>query len=146
MDSSYYQSIRQRCAFASLRKATRVATQFFDDAYRSSGLRSTQCSLLLNVSLAGSISISELGGLLRMDQTTVTRNIKLLEDRGYISSMREDGDARRKTVSITQLGAQKLDAALPNWERAQARIEQELGAERFQEFLRTLRLIEDIMK
>ena len=144
MDSTYYQSVRQRCAFGHLRKATRVTTQLFDDAYRASGLRSAQCSLLLNLSLAGSISVSELGELLRMDQTTVTRNLKLLEEQGYVRSVREDGDARRKSVSITPLGAEKLEAAMPGWEQAQTRIERELGPERFNEFLRTLQLIENI--
>ena len=146
MDVTDYQAIRQRCAFAHLRKATRVTTQLFDNAYRSSGLSSAQCPLLLNVLLAGSISVSELGELLRMDQTTVTRNIRLLEDRGDILSLRQDGDARRKAITITERGAAKLETALSNWEQAQARIEQALGPERFRELLHSLQLIEKLME
>jgi DNA-binding MarR family transcriptional regulator len=136
----------QRCACGNLRKTTRAITQFFDQYLQPTGLRSTQCSILINISVHGNISVGDLGTRLLMDQTTVTRNIEILRKHGYITITKEENDARRKSISMTESGVKKLAEAVPFWEQAQSRIEQGLGAKRFQEFLETLKEIEQFVK
>lgn len=136
----------QCCACGSLRKTTRAITQFFDRHLQPIGLRSTQCSLLLAVSLQGSLSVSELGDHLLMDQTTVTRNIEILRKHGYVSVSKDEQDARRKSIAITDSGAQKLMQAMPLLQQAQAKIEQGLGEKDMQNFLRLLKQIEKIVE
>ena len=41
----------QNCACGNLRKTTRTITQFYDRILQPTGLRSTQCSLLLDIFL-----------------------------------------------------------------------------------------------
>lgn len=137
---------RSRCACGNLRRTTRVITQFFDKFLQPSGLRSTQFSLLFNISLHENIAVGELGAVLLMDQTTVTRNIEILRKHGYINITKEDHDARKKSISITESGIKKLAEATPLWEQAQSQIEQGLGYERFSEFLKTLKDIAQLVQ
>jgi DNA-binding MarR family transcriptional regulator len=135
----------QRCACGNLRKTTRVITQFYDQHLQSTGLRSTQCALLRSISLHKNISVGELGALLLMDQSTVTRNLEILKKHRYITITPENHDARKKSISITQSGEKKLEEAIPLWEQAQAKIEQVLG-EQFNDFFKTLQLINQLVK
>jgi DNA-binding MarR family transcriptional regulator len=135
----------RRCACGNLRRTTRAITQFYDQLLQPSGLRSTQFSLLLNISLHGNISVGELGAILLMDQTTVTRNIEVLRKQGYINITKEDDDARKKSITITENGAKKHVEAKPLWEKAQSRIEQGLGSERYRDFLEMLKDVAQLM-
>jgi DNA-binding MarR family transcriptional regulator len=137
---------KQRCACGNLRRTTRAVTQFYDRFLQPSGLRSPQFSLLLTISLHETSSVGELGVLLLMDQTTVTRNIETLRKREYVTIIKEDDDARKKAISITENGARKLAEAMPLWEQAQSQIEQGLGSERYYNFMKTLLDITQIVK
>ncbi|MBU2700144.1 DNA-binding MarR family transcriptional regulator [Sporomusaceae bacterium BoRhaA] len=135
----------QRCVCGNLRKTTRVITQFYDQHLQSTGLRSTQCALLRNVSLHKNIAVGELAAMLLMDQSTVTRNLEILNKHGYIKIIPENHDARKKSISITQNGEKKLEEAIPLWEEAQRKIEQVLG-EQFNGFFETLQSINKLGK
>jgi len=136
----------RRCACGNLRRTTRSITQFYDQFLQKSGLRSPQFSLLLNISLNQNVSIGELGTILLMDQTTVTRNIEMLKKSGYVTIIKDPADARRKTISITESGADKLTEAMPLWEQAQSQIEKGLGAERYRDFMKTLKDITQLVQ
>lgn len=136
----------QRCACGNLRQAARAVTQFYDRFFESTGLRSTQWSLLVRIYMDSPVAVGELAERLLMDQTTVTRNIGILKKLDYISVDKEAGDARRKAIALTESGRQKLREALPRWEEAQARIERGLGEERFVELLALLGSVEEIVK
>lgn len=135
----------ERCACGNVRKTTRTITQFYDRHIQSTGLRSTQISLLINIYLHENISVGELGAILLMDQTTVTRNIDILRKHGYITITKEEADARKKSIAITDSGVKKIAEAMPLWEQAQAHIEQGLGKERFRDFLRMLKDLEQLV-
>jgi DNA-binding MarR family transcriptional regulator len=136
----------QRCACGNLRKTTRTITQFYDQILQPSGLRSTQCSLLIDISLHSKTSVGDLGIRLLMDQTTVTRNIEILRRHGYISIDKEENDARKKSISITEEGKIKLAEAVPLWEKAQSHIEEGLGEERLEDLLKTLKALEQLVE
>jgi len=136
----------RRCACGNLRRTTRTITQFYDQFLQTSGLRSPQFSLLLNIALNENVSVGELGAILLMDQTTVTRNIEMLRKSGYVTIIKDPADARRKTISITESGADKLAEAMPLWEQAQSQIEKGLGTERYRDFLKTLKDITQLVQ
>ncbi len=136
----------QRCACGNIRKTARTITQFYDRYIQSTGLSSPQCSLLYTISLHGNISVCELGTILLMDQTTVTRNIEILRKQGYITIEKGETDARKKSIFITQSGEEKLDVALPLWEEAQLQIERELSGGEYQSFLNMLKKIERLVE
>ncbi|MHC1745888.1 MAG: MarR family winged helix-turn-helix transcriptional regulator [Negativicutes bacterium] len=136
----------RRCACGNLRRTTRTITQFYDQFLQTSGLRSPQFSLLLNIALNENVSVGELGAILLMDQTTVTRNIEMLRKSGYVTIIKDPADARRKTISITESGADKLAEAMPLWDQAQSQIEKGLGPERYRDFLKTLKDITQLVQ
>jgi len=136
----------QSCACGNLRKTTRAITQFYDRMLQSTGLRSTQCLLLLDISLNENISVTSLGNILRMDQSTVTRNVELLRKSGYIDIKKEEQDCRKKCITITNKGSKTLDAAIPIFAKAQSKIEDGIGKERIKELLKTLKDIEKLVK
>ena len=132
------------CACGHLRKAARVTSLLFDEAFRDVGLTNAQCSLLINISRFEPVSVTELAARMHMDQTTVTRNIKILEKNRLVESFKDAGDARKKLVTLTPLGKSRLDSAKPGWQRAQTFIEEKLGPERFAEFLETMHLLTEL--
>lgn len=125
------------CTSLNLRKAARTVTQFYDDALRGSGLKSTQFSLLAAASLAGTAPISRLAEEMAMDRTTLTRNLKPLEAEGLLQIV-AGADRRVRNVTVTPEGDALLQKAAPMWRDAQTRMIDKLGDERWGELLRHL--------
>ena len=125
-----------RCACGNIRRAARSVTQYYDSYLKPSGIRSTQLSVLLSISLNDGITINELAELLVMDQTTVTRNVSILEERGYVISAAAANDGRKRHLAVTDKGTEKLEEVMPLWDAAQSRLEADLGPERFRDMLK----------
>ena len=135
MDCTAFSKAR-RCACGNIRRATRSLTQYYDVFLKPSGIRATQFSVLLNIALNDGITIGDLAELLVMDQTTVTRNLSALKRTGFIEFALGNNDARKKCLRLTPTGQAKLEEAMPLWENAQKRIEDDLGPDRFREMLK----------
>lgn len=122
------------CACFSLRKASRVITQRFDEVLKPSGFLITQFTILVAVAMAKSGNINELAEILVMDRTTLTRNLKPLEREGWLKS--EPGqDQRTRVISLTTDGEAALAEALPLWKQAQNSVEEVLGQQRWSALL-----------
>jgi DNA-binding MarR family transcriptional regulator len=113
------------CLCNALRRASRAATRLYDQDLRRVGLRTTQYSLLSQLHRAGEVRQGDLGPLAVLDETTLTRNLRPLVDRGWVA-VRAGKDKRERLVSITTAGATKLAKARPAWERAQQRAQSSL--------------------
>lgn len=110
-----------RCVCATLRKATRSVTQFFDNTLRPSGLRATQFNILAEIHGTGSATITHLTKVLVTDQTTLTRSLALLERAGLLTFVPQK-DARLKSAQLTKKGLATLRKAQPLWATAQKRM------------------------
>lgn len=120
------------CLCALLRKAGRVVTRRFDGYFKESGLRITQYSMLVNIRLNPEVTVSHLANLLLMDQTTVTRNLKVLEKLQYVRVEPDPGDHRIRKVTITHSGNTILRKTRSSWEAAQEEMVNTLGTDRVQ--------------
>ncbi len=123
------------CMCASFRRASRALTQLYDDALRPLGLRATQFTVLQALSLAGKVSQGELGQLLVMDSTTLTRTLRILSAQGWIEN-RPGEDRRERLLRLTSAGHHQLKRATTRWERAQARLRSRLGDVPWHELLK----------
>jgi len=85
--------------------------------------------MLANIARNPASTVSELAELLSMDQTTVSRNLRVLEKSGYIHLESERTDHRIKRIQISDLGVSKMNEARPLWEQAQLDMETVLGKE-----------------
>jgi DNA-binding MarR family transcriptional regulator len=120
--------IQLPCACATLRRASRAVTQLYDDALRESGLRATQFTLLQALAQVDSLTQGELGSLLRLDSTTLTRSLHPLIERGWIKSERGT-DRRERHLRLSASGKRKMLELAPSWERAQSRVLTALGTD-----------------
>jgi DNA-binding MarR family transcriptional regulator len=116
------------CLCAALRQASRAVTRFYDHELRESGLRTTQHAVLRLLGRVGEVRKGDLGEMASLDETTLTRSLRLLETNGWIT-LRAGADRREKLVAITEAGKKKLEQARPAWMRAQKRMQRILPAE-----------------
>src|ERR1700682_4529095 len=91
------------CMCASLRRASRVLTQLYEEALRPTGLRATQFTVLQTLSLAGEVTQGELGQILAMDSTTLTRTLTIMSRHGWIAK-RRGVDRREWRMRLSQAG------------------------------------------
>jgi DNA-binding MarR family transcriptional regulator len=130
-----------------MRKAGRLVTQLYDDSLRGSGIRVTQYALMRNIEkTTGGASIGELADALGMEQSTATRNVELLKKNGYVSFARQQGDKRKKILSLTDAGREKLSEAMPLWMKAQERMRGILGEAGMVGLIDTLRETVQLME
>ena len=114
------------CASASLRRAARIVSQRYDHKMRASGLKGTQFTLLQALTIAGNISQGELGEILGLDSTTLTRTLALLRKKRWIQA-KPGEDRRQVRVILTAEGRSKYQSALPYWQSAQKELRKALG-------------------
>ncbi len=125
------------CACFNLRKASRTITQLFDRAMQPAGLRGTQFSILTVLTFKGPITVTKLSENLLMDRTTLTRNLRPLEQQRLIKVTAGE-DLRTRTVEITKSGLKMLNKNFPQWEETQNMIINKLGTKRFKSLIRDL--------
>jgi DNA-binding MarR family transcriptional regulator len=114
------------CACANLRRAARAVTALYDDELRPGGLRSTQYVLLQVLAEAGKMTQGEIGRLLAIDSTTLTRSLALMVRRGLLESQR-GSDRRERIWVLTAAGRRELQRLERYWKRAEARLKKALG-------------------
>jgi DNA-binding MarR family transcriptional regulator len=120
------------CICSAYRRATRALTQHFESHFRGSGLRGTQFTVLATLAQTGPIPSTRLAKLLGMERTTLTRNLKPLEDRKLITisagQASLEQDARIRQVAITKQGTTLALKLLPQWQQAQQSAHKVLAA------------------
>lgn len=123
------------CACHNIRMAARAITQMYDEALKPSGLKVTQFSLLSAISMAGPVPITVLAEKLVMDRTTLTRNLNVIERKGFIDIESDIEDSRTRLIRIAPQGEVVLEQAVPLWEQAQAKVVEGMGKESFNNLL-----------
>lgn len=113
------------CLCAALRQASRAVTRIYDAELRETGLRSTQHAVLRLLARTGEVRQGDLGELASLDETTLTRGLRLLEESGWVAT-RAGIDRREKLIAITDAGKEKVEQARPAWLRAQGRMRRAL--------------------
>src|SRR6266403_1054321 len=104
------------CVCNTLRMATRVGTQLYDDVLRPSGLRVTQFSMLAAIARLEEANLRQLEEALAIDQTTLTRSLGVLERDGLTERVAHP-DRRIKAMRLTPRGRVVLRTARPLWSR-----------------------------
>lgn len=117
------------CVCFNVRKTARVMTQLYDEVLRSTGLRVTQFSLLMGTRSLEPVTLLRLAEVMAMDRTTLTRNLRPLEQQKLLQIMPGE-DRRERRVTLTARGHQVLAEAFPLWEKAQAQVMDAFGRER----------------
>jgi DNA-binding MarR family transcriptional regulator len=133
------------CMCGSFRRTSRALTQLYEQALRPLGLRATQFTILQALALAGEVTQGQLGEMLAMDSTSLTRTLAIMGRRGWITA-RRGKDRRERRLSLASGGATKLKSALPLWERVQFRLRRQLGAEAWKNLLQLTQQVTQAVK
>ena len=99
---------------------------------RPLGLRSTQFTILQALSQTGEISQGELGQILAMDSTTLTRTLRIMVREGWVAE-RRGRDRRERLVKLAEAGDKLLEAASLRWEKTQEELRERLGEARWRD-------------
>lgn len=119
----------QGCTNFKLRQLSRVVTRHYDAFVAATGLKNTQYSLLSHVVLLGPIRPSDLAQRMRVDASTLTRNVQPLVAQGWVR-LGPGQDARSRQIEATAGGRAKRQEAQRAWKQAQLALNARLGSER----------------
>jgi DNA-binding MarR family transcriptional regulator len=142
------------CLNFNLRRASRVVTQYYDEALKPTGVKVTQFTILMaiaarcegtgraagrsrqegmaarmrrsvqNESISGG-SITDIARLAMVDRTTLTRSLRILADDKLIE-IRKAQPGNKRRVVITAKGVKKMKEIYPYWFRAQRELVRQL--------------------
>lgn len=119
----------QGCTNFKLRQLMRRVANHYDAEMAKCGLKTTQYSLLSHVLKLGPIRPGDLAAEMKMDASTLTRNLRPLVDAGWVT-LEAGADARSRLVHITEAGRDKRAEAQRYWKAAQLALNEVLGVER----------------
>ena len=121
--------VRLPCYCATLRQAARSLTALYDERLKVCGIRVTQFTILQVLALQPGARITEMVEWLAIDQTTLTRNLALLEERRLVEVV-DRPTGREKCWGLTRAGRAKFAESKPVWQAAQREVEQRFGEQR----------------
>jgi len=114
------------CTNFKLRQLSRAMTRHYDAYVIGTGLKITQYSLLSIVVHEGPIQPVELARQMKLDASTLTRNLRPLLAQGWLE-MGPGADARSRSIVATDAGRTKHTEAHRAWKQAQLALNAQLG-------------------
>jgi DNA-binding MarR family transcriptional regulator len=105
----------------------RAVTGLYDRALDGHGVTIAQVNLLAALGKAGPCPPSRLGEVLQLERSTVSRNLRLLLEHGWIEATSSDAKGLRE-VALTRAGQTKVESVMPAWRQAQRQATELLGA------------------
>ena len=122
------------CMCGNFRRASRALTQLYETALRPLGLHATQLTILQVLSRAGEVSQGQLGEMLAMDSTSLTRTLAIMRRQDWIAE-RRGRDRRERRLDLSGAGKAKLRRAQPVWDKVQSRLRRKLGHQTWNDLL-----------
>jgi DNA-binding MarR family transcriptional regulator len=133
------QEIAANCLCSEARKTARAVTRLYARHFAGTGLEPAQFTILVAIRLTEPVTLLHLAGHLGLERTTFTRNLGVLQRNGLVT-VKRGADARKRLLSLTPAGRNKLRKALPRWHQAQQSAKTLLGEENFTKLSKALSL------
>ena len=133
---------KSECYCTNLRRSANAISDFYDEGLKETELTISQYYLLINLRRLNSANITHWAECVGLDRSTMVRNIKVLQSRGFIESAEGQG----KTFKLSETGEKALDAAAPIWSMAQKKIEAFLGEDDSRAILRIGSKLQELKK
>lgn len=110
------------CVCGNLRMAARAVSSVYDRHLAASGVQSSQMAVLWAVSNGQGQTVKELAARIAMHETTLIRNLRILEREGWVVLDVGRDDRRQRIPSLTRTGRAVFGKALLGWKKAQAEV------------------------
>ena len=120
--------VYDHCLCFAAQRAARALARRFDEALSPLDLTSGQFSLLTSLNQPEPPSMGSIAALLVMDRTTLTANLKPLQQRGWVEVAVDQTDRRVRRLILTPAGRKVLQSALPIWVEVHGEIDDLLPA------------------
>ena len=121
--------VAKNCLFSKTRKVSRYITNLYTQALKEVGLTPVQYSMLTAILILKEANINDLSSALKMDRTTINRNLKPLIRDGWVF-INESSDKRERIISITKEGKELYEKGYESWKQAQCEFQNILGEEK----------------
>jgi len=116
----------RECVYGKIRRLDRIVNGVYMKEINAFGLRGSMLSLLFLVGKMGKINQKEIGEKLVLDASTVSRDIKKLMKKGWVT-VEAGEDARERVVSLRKEGYKLLEEVSPVWSAVHAKVVAALG-------------------
>lgn len=144
MDRNIYDKKSSPCNCLNIRRASQAITEVYDEFLEPSNLKLGQFSLLKHINQLEPVSVSDLALIMRLDRTTLVRNLKPLEKDELVEDISTEG-TRNRQLKLTAKGIETYKLAEKLWEKAQTFVEEYLGKDNIDTFTVLLSKIEALV-
>lgn len=127
------------CVSYNLRKSSHIVSRIYAKEMAEAPIRGPLFSLLASIHKLGPGTITAVANDLGLDRTTLTRNLKPLTKRGLIEIRQVT--ANRKEIRLRPKGQAALRRSLDCWRKAQKRVVDALGEDRWNRMREDLRAV-----
>ena len=117
--------IASDCLGARMRILSRMASRVYDEMIRPHGVKFSQMNILTVVALHEPIAPVQVGRMLELEKSTLSRNAALMQASGWIEILAGEGNGQ--LLRATRDGRRLLEEAAPSWRAAQEQVESLLG-------------------
>ena len=106
----------------------RVIGRLYEQALQAAGLTQPQMEVLtVLISAGGPVRPAALAARLMLERSTVSRNLTLMQKKGWVAVLGTSATGRAMSVTITDAGRAAFTGASAAWRRAQADAAKMLG-------------------
>lgn len=120
--------IRENCLGVRVGRLNRLIARRCDQAMRHLGLTISQVEVLTALTIhGGGVKPAQLAEWLGTQRSTISRNLALLETKGFVAPVEVSTSGRSMAVAITELGEQSLARAGKAWRKQQSELIELLG-------------------
>ncbi|MCW2984714.1 MAG: Transcriptional regulator slyA [Conexibacter sp.] len=120
----------QNCLGSRIGRLHRIVTRRFELALARTGLTPPQLEILAALTVADTaLPPTALAQVLAVERSTMSRNLALMRERGWIAASERSPSGRTMAVTITAAGREAFAGAREAWHEAQDAVIATLGAD-----------------
>jgi DNA-binding MarR family transcriptional regulator len=135
-DATPESRIAAECLAGRVRILNRLVSNIYDDVLRPYNVRISQMNVLVTIAARDEICATDICRLLQLEKSTLSRDLDRLLENGWVRTKRVD--KRTQYLEATEAGRALIRNLAPDWEVAQARARELLGATLSKEILKTV--------
>ena len=127
--SDLAETMRASCLAARVTRLHRVIARAYEQALRPLGLTQPQLEILSTlIIMTGPVKPSDLADGLMLERSSISRNLAIMEAKGWVTAADTSLTGRTMTVAITESGIDMLASAKTAWQKVQASVVTSLGS------------------
>ena len=124
------EEVRSACLGMRVSRLHRVVSRVYEQELQTAGLSLPQMEILtVLITAAGPVRQTALAAKLRAERSTVSRNLALMQKKGWVTVAETSPTGRAMSVTITRTGITAFTRASTAWRSAQTTAVRILGAD-----------------